>query len=52
MRGVYIGQATTAPYTKTWTNTPLPPGSYLFTARAVSTDNHAVASAPVAVTVE
>jgi hypothetical protein len=52
VRGVLIGSATTAPYTKTWTNTPLPIGSYLFHARVVATNGQAVASAPATITVQ
>ncbi len=54
VRGVYIGQSTSAStqYPVPWTNTPLPGGAYLFTARVVSTDGHAVASTPVTVTVQ
>jgi YD repeat-containing protein len=52
VRGVYIGQATTAPYTVSWTNEPLPPGSFIMTARVVATDGHAVASSPVTLVVQ
>jgi YD repeat-containing protein len=53
VRGVLIGDSTSGPlYAKTWTNTPLPPGSFVFHARAVATDGRAVASTPVTVIVQ
>jgi hypothetical protein len=52
VRGVYVGQSATAPYTVSWINTPLPGGSFVVVARVVSTDGHAVASTPVTFTVQ
>jgi hypothetical protein len=52
VRGVYIAQATTPPYSVSWTNEPLPAGSFVMTARVVATDGHAVASAPVTLIVQ
>jgi YD repeat-containing protein len=52
VRGVYIAQSTTPPYSVSWTNEPLPAGSFVMTARVVSTDGHAVASSPVTLIVQ
>ncbi len=48
--GIYIGQATSAPYAVNWTNTPLPPGSFTFFARVVTTANDVAVSEPVTIT--
>jgi YD repeat-containing protein len=53
VRGVLIGNSTSGPlYSKTWTNTPLPPGSFVFHARAVATSGQAVASTPITIIVQ
>lgn len=49
--GLLVGQATSAPYQVSWNNLPLAPGPFTFIARVVTTDNRAVASSPVAITV-
>ena len=50
--GILVGTSTTAPYTTQWNNLPQGPGTYVFTARVVATNNAAVASAPVSITVQ
>ncbi len=53
VRGVLIGSTTSGPtYSMTWTNTPLPPGSFVFHARLVATNGQAVASQPITLTVQ
>jgi YD repeat-containing protein len=50
--GIYIGQATAAPYTVAFTHVAIAPGTHTLLARLVTGDNHAVSSAPVAITAE
>jgi YD repeat-containing protein len=45
--GIFVGQATAAPYTVPFQNNALPPGPHLIIARLVTGDNRAVSSAPV-----
>ena len=50
--GLFVGQATTAPYTVPFINAIITPGLHTFLARVVTSDGRAVSSPPVHVTTQ
>jgi hypothetical protein len=52
VNGLFVGQASTAPYTLTWTNGQMPTGPYAVVARLVATNGQAVSSSPITITVQ